>query len=578
MHMPGHKRNLSPAPGLPYEWDLTEVEGADDLHHAQGILKDAMDRTAELWGSRRTWYLVNGSTCGILASIYAAVPYGGEAIIARNCHKSVFHAVEIQGIHAHWLMPEYIPGWDICGSVVPENVEKLLKRYPDSSAVILTSPTYEGVVSDIASIAAVCHQAGVPLIVDEAHGAHFGFSGNVDPENERTEKRRPFPESALHLGADLVIQSAHKTLPSLTQTAFLHMGCDSLISEQAVEHALDIYETSSPSYPLMASLDGCTGLLKERGAELYERWERGIRFVEDAVGELINLKVFHHTRVKKILRVPEADRNAVNDAAATRQESDEKGCDAAVAVKEQADKAPEDDRRIGIGHPIYDYDCSKFLIRADERLNVTGKELADLLRSECGIESEMHCGRNVLLMTGCGDAEEGFRRLADGLRKLDGILGNEPAAEKEICAESDPVQGEDPGGRDSGNGEKDTVAFPESCKEFHAEEVCTIREAVQAASRGRTQREGPGIAGTGPGQKTDGMKKIPLSQAAGQVSAEYVMAYPPGIPILIPGERITDESIRVILSLVQQGSEMRWSVTEQQEAQASCVAVLDHKF
>ena len=175
LHMPGHKRRVVPAPGLPAGWDMTEVPGVDDLHDADGILADAMARTAALWGAKRTWYLVNGSTCGILAAIRAAVVSSGRTavICARNCHKSVYHAIELNRLTAHWLVPPVDPAFGIYGSITPAMVADALRACPDTAAVILTSPTYEGVLSDLAAIAALCHAANVPLIVDEAHGAHY---------------------------------------------------------------------------------------------------------------------------------------------------------------------------------------------------------------------------------------------------------------------------------------------------------------------------------------------------------------------------------------------------------------------
>ena len=215
LHMPGHKRRVVPAPGLPAGWDMTEVPGVDDLHDADGILADAMARTAALWGAKRTWYLVNGSTCGILAAIRAAVVSSGRTavICARNCHKSVYHAIELNRLTAHWLVPPVDPAFGIYGSITPAMVADALRACPDAAAVILTSPTYEGVLSDLAAIAALCHAANVPLIVDEAHGAHYlplaaahGWQGG-----------------AIAAGADVIIQSPHKTLPSLTPVSYTHL-------------------------------------------------------------------------------------------------------------------------------------------------------------------------------------------------------------------------------------------------------------------------------------------------------------------------------------------------------------------
>ena len=279
LHMPGHKRRPGPCPGLPYEWDVTEVEGTDDLHDARGILKEAMDRTAALYGADYTRYLVGGSTCGILAGIRAALRHGDRVAVARNCHKSVYHAIELCGLETVWILPETVPDYRICGSVSPEAVRCLLQTDPSIRAVILTSPTYEGVLSNIGAIAAHCHAHEIPLIVDEAHGAHLGlFSGTG------------FPAGALSRGADLVIQSPHKTLPSLTQTAWLHLRGDR-ISAGALERELDIFETSSPSYPLLASLDACTGLLEAEGYSLFRGWQQRLSAFYEGAAALRRFRI-----------------------------------------------------------------------------------------------------------------------------------------------------------------------------------------------------------------------------------------------------------------------------------------------
>ena len=203
-----------------------------------------MERAADLWGARRTWFLVGGSTCGILAAIRAAAPFGSEIIAARNCHRSVFHAIELGGYKVHWIVPDRDREYEICKAVTPEQVEASVKRHPGSSAVILTSPTYEGVISDIRGISDICAEAGIPLIVDEAHGAHLGLFEDDG-----------FPDGAVKCGADLVVQSLHKTLPSLTQTAVLHLQ-GNLVDEKEVERQLGIFETSSPSYPLASDSFG----------------------------------------------------------------------------------------------------------------------------------------------------------------------------------------------------------------------------------------------------------------------------------------------------------------------------------
>ena len=498
MHMPGHKRSLSPVPGLPYDWDITEVEGMDDLHQAEGILKDAMDRTRDLVGSRRTWYLVGGSTCGNLAMMYAVLPRGSEVIIARNCHKSVFHGAELLDLHVHWLMPEMVPDFDIPGSVRKEKVEELLLRYPDSRAVLLTSPTYEGIVSDIRKIAEIVHRKGKLLLVDEAHGAHFGLF--------RESGFDGFPDSAVHLGADVVVQSAHKTLPSLTQTALLHLGSDR-VSEAAIEQGLAVFETSSPSYPLLASLDGCTGLLKKQGKELFENWIRNRNRLWEKAAGWKNLRILG------------------------RAEQDKAG-----------------------SKEIFLLDPGKIFIR-DVRGERSGAELAELLRKYEKIEPEMCCGQNVLYMTSCADTKETWERLATALDHLNHFLiPVEDREEEAICRPLFPPssleegQAKDPSwwtapgeqpAEEKGRPQGDFALFPLEEGQENRQEI-SLAEAAERALHGEC-------------------RKISLAEAEGRISAEYVMAYPPGIPLLIPGERIRAEDIRAIRQLAGGGGRIQRS-------------------
>mgnify|MGYP000120800850 FL=1 len=178
-HMPGHKRQ-SMGNWTGEAIDITEITGFDNLHHAEGILQEAQCRAAETFGADETFFLINGSTAGLLSAICGTVRRGGRLLMARNCHKAVYHAVYLMELKTAYLYPEQTD-FGIQGSISPEQVRDMLEQYPDTEAVLLTSPTYDGVVSDIAAIAALAHEKGVPLIVDEAHGAHFGF---------RSEERR----------------------------------------------------------------------------------------------------------------------------------------------------------------------------------------------------------------------------------------------------------------------------------------------------------------------------------------------------------------------------------------------------
>ena len=233
-HMPGHKRNPLAVEGdFPVERDITEIDGFDNLHHAEDILKRAQEDTARLYGVLESFYSINGSSGAILAAVSAAVDKGGQILVARNCHKAVYHAIYLRELSATYIYPHEDPKLGINGGISPGRVEMYLAENPDIQAVLITSPTYDGIVSDVARIAEIAHHYGVPLIVDEAHGAHFRFSDY-------------FPVSAAQLGADVVINSVHKTLPCLTQTGVLHL-CSDRVSRQKLKRILGIYQSSSPS-------------------------------------------------------------------------------------------------------------------------------------------------------------------------------------------------------------------------------------------------------------------------------------------------------------------------------------------
>lgn len=242
--MPGHKRNFR-VPGLsnPYDIDITEVDGFDNLHDPSGILKDLQKRLEEVYNSPRVFLSVNGSSAGMLAAV-SAIPIKGAVAVARNCHKSVFDGVTVSGRKVYYLYPEeLIPDSMIFGGVTPDSVESLLARHQDIKAVVVTSPTYEGFLSDIKAIAEVVHKHEALLIVDEAHGAHLPYHD-------------AFPVSAIYLDADIVVHSLHKTLPSLNQTALVFVNGDDAL-ERRVQRALSIFTTTSPSYGLLASIEYC---------------------------------------------------------------------------------------------------------------------------------------------------------------------------------------------------------------------------------------------------------------------------------------------------------------------------------
>ena len=349
-HMPGHKRRALPFPN-PYTIDITEIDGFDNLHHAEGLIREAEERAAELYGADRSYYLVNGSTCGLLAAICAAARRGDKVLAARNCHKAVYHAVSMQGLAAEFLYPAITRG-DLQGQITAAQVEEALTKHPDIAVVILTSPTYEGIVSDVAAIAACCHAHGAALIVDEAHGAHFGFGAG-------------FPENAVRLGADAVIMSLHKTLPSFTQTALLHCN-GTRIDPGRVARYLGVYETSSPSYLFMAGMDVCIDLIREQGAELFAEYRRRLDAFYRDTADLAQLHVMRREDL----------------------------------CKEEA----------------YDWDDSKLIIYAGA---MGGEELHQELLGHYHLQMEMVSADYVLGMTSLMDTDEGMRRLVTALHEID---------------------------------------------------------------------------------------------------------------------------------------------------------------
>ena len=459
LHMPGHKRRLDPSGGLPISIDITEVDGMDDLHNASGILAEAEARTAALYGSPCCRYLVGGSTVGILSAIRACCSRNGTVLAARNCHKSVWHAAELMNLTTAFLMPERIGTFDLFGSVRPEEVAGKLRKHPEAEAVVITSPTYEGVLSDVRAIAEICHAAGVPLIVDEAHGAHLGLRA------ENSSDRAFFPQGAVSCGADVVIQSAHKTLPCLTQTSWMHVQ-GNLVSPKRVDHELDVFETSSPSYPLMASLDAATCFLTREGGGYLHRWEECLTAFAEK------------TRGLRYLRIPGITDPLPRTAAFAR-------------------------------------DPGKILISGRDA-GLTGGALADILRTRYQFETEMAVGWNVLAMTSMADDPEAIERFAEALQEIDSgsLYEKEPPFPRRLSASDIDIVIE-----------ANLIAAPS------AETVMTIAEAMERPS-------------------------VPVIEesAAGAVSAEYLWAYPPGIPLIMPGERITDGLLCTLRALRAAGT------------------------
>jgi len=422
-HMPGHKRQIENSIN-PYMIDMTEVDGVDDLHDPEGVIKWEQSRIAKLYCSDESIILVGGSTSGNLAAVYAAVCEGDKVIIQRNSHKSVYNAVTLRHCKVNYIYPK-INDIGIYNAVTPKEVENALAENPDTKAIVITSPTYEGYHCQIKEIAKICHEREIVLIVDQAHGAHLGFSEEF--KNRASEF------------ADITIQSLHKTMPALTQTAVMHIK-GNRVDRRRIREAVDIFETSSPSYVLMNSVSKCISLV-EREEDLFAKYVDNLTVFYDRCEQLEKLKIVSSDSEKK--------------------------------------------------------DPGKIIISTANTV-ITGIELAAILREKYQIETEMASFGYVIAMTSILDSKEGFERLESALLEIDKTL-------------------------DYGKVEIPNIDV-QPAKEIELFEAKSGLERV-----------------------------LKDEESVNYISAGMICIYPPGSPIIVPGERITEETIELINTAREKG-------------------------
>lgn len=436
MHMPGAKRNTELfAASNPYGLDITEIDNFDNMHHADGIIKAAFERCAHTFGTEESLYLVNGSSAGILAAICGATRKGDKIIAARNSHISVYNAIYLNELEPIYVYPEYIDEEaGICAGITAAQVENVFEN--GVKAVIITSPTYEGMVSDIEAIAELAHKNGAVLIVDEAHGAHFNFD-------------EAFPESAVKCGADLIVQSLHKTLPSFTQTAVLHM-CGRLVDRKRVKMYWDMYQSTSPSYLLMAGIDRCVTILNESGKELFEIYVRRLKMLREHLAGLKNFRLLDTDDISKLVII-------TND----------------------------------------------------------GRKLYDILLRQYHIQLEMFSLKYVITMTSIGDKEQYYDSFAKAMEKIDESWSGENEIAEGNC------------------GKRNVLPFCTVTTTGKARAKVSIYEALNSES-----------------------EQVGLSMSEGRTAAVQVCFYPPGVPLIVPGEIIGKEHIRIIEEGLRAGLEV----------------------
>ncbi|WP_028781755.1 aminotransferase class I/II-fold pyridoxal phosphate-dependent enzyme [Thalassobacillus devorans] len=435
-HVPGHKNGrIFSEKG--YEdfrsilsMDFTEITGMDDLHDPHGVIQQAQILASDYFNSDFSYFLVNGSTGGNLAMILAVCKTGDQVLVQRNCHKSILHGLELAGAQPVFLTPAYEENTKRYSKMEVDLVEKALARFPNAKGLILTYPDYFGRTYEIEKIIRTAHAHDVPVLVDEAHGVHFHLGS-------------PFPTPSLTAGADVVVQSAHKMAPAMTMASFIH-GRKGRINLEKLRYFLQVVQSSSPSYPLMASLDLAR------------------HFLANTTKENVEKALDHTENIRRVL--VEGDGWTLLPA------------------------SHKDD-------PL------KIVLHADK--GWTGFQLAGLLEQE-DIYPELADNNQVLLITGLGEYAD--------LSNLNKCIANINEQLKTTSKHATI---------------KDRVSFPTSTQEllYSYEEMKTKQTTFSE-----------------------------WSKAVGKVAAQPVVPYPPGIPLLVKGEKITIQHVELIRLLLEQGA------------------------
>lgn len=446
-HMPGHKgsriyfeNGYGDFMKNAMDYDITEIPGADNLFQTEGVIAETMEKYRKLYEVKKSYLLINGSSGGIISAILASVSRGGKLVMARNCHKSVFNAIYLGGMKPVYARPDVEKEYGILGGISSQEIARCLDENPDAEAVILPSPNYYGICSDIKAIAHEVHARGKILIVDQAHGAHLKFF------HKTLGEENTYPLTAEEQGADLVINSTHKTLASWTQTAILNV-CSDRVDLQGLEDKLQAIESSSPSYPLMASLDINADILNRNGDKLMREWDE-------------NLKEFYQKAqtIDKIslITLPTIDKTKIN------------------------------------------IDLSE--------AGITGLEAEKYLMTK-GIFVELVTGNILMCMSGIGNSREDYARLVEALAELTQSIDDEvPKSQEKECAK----------GKFAGI----------LTKQLKISDVPVEKE------------------------------KVKLEGAEGRVCASSVIPYPPGVPMVCPGEIFDGDIIEYIRTLREAGEKV----------------------
>lgn len=443
-HMPGHKQGKGINTTLLKLWDdkifrydLTEVDGLDYLNAPSGIIAKAERLAAEAFHVEKTFFLINGSTVGNQAAILSLVKNQEKILIPRNSHQSVFSSLILSGAHPIYITPTYHEAINSYPAVSKKNIQLALTNNADTKAIHLTSPNYNGFVSDIASISKIAQKVNIPLIVDEAHGAHFQFHPDL-------------PASAIEEGADIVVQSTHKTLGALTQASMLHLVKSNHVSADQLQEILMLLQSSSPNSLLIMSLDAARQQIAIQGHDLLKKVLQLSRYARSSINRIRH----YHCYGKELVG--------------------------------QSD--------------IVDIDETKLFIQVSET-GFSGYEIEKILGKKYDIEIEMSDPENILCFVTIGDTEQSINKLLTALKDISKTPNN---IKNKIQRMRMP-------------------AIPEL--------VILPREAFFS-------------------QKIS----ISLSQAFGEICGEFIIPFPPDVPIIAPGERINKEILEYVKYIKNSGT------------------------
>lgn len=403
-----------------FKTDYSEIEDFDNLASPEGPILDAQLKAAEIYQSKFSFYLPNGSTSGIIALMLALLDQNDKVIIARNCHKSVYNGLVLTGAYPIWLMPKFNEEWGIFRPLNAQDVEKNLAQYPDIKALIVTNPSYEGVISDISKIADVCKKYNVTLIVDEAHGALWNFDKTIGTPS-------------IYSKANATVQSLHKTAGALNPSAILHIAKDSTIDLEKIQSSLNLINTTSPSYPILTNIETTIDFLNsKKGKNEISKLINNISEFKMSLSKYENIHIYYENN-----------------------------------------------------------DITKILVKID---GISGYELSDLLFNKYKIEDELCNEKSVLFLTGIGTTRKKLNILKRALIKISKKVINENIG---------------------GEFQNETTVLCEPKVVFSPQKVYS-----------------------------QGYKTVKLEEAVGLISKELVINYPPGMPILVPGELIQEEHLK----------------------------------